>query len=178
MRARSLVIAATLIAAQSGAARADDVKAGDLVISQAWSRATPAGAKVASGYLTIVNKGAAPDRLIGGSSDAAVKVEVHEMASNGGVMTMHELAGGLAVTPGATVTLAPGGYHLMLSDIRKPLKQGESLPITLKFERAGDVTVTFNVMGIGAKGPDASAKPAIAPMDKGDMKMDHGKMKM
>jgi hypothetical protein len=73
-----------LIATQSGAARADDVKAGDLVISQAWSRATPAGAKVASGYLTIANKGAAPDRLLGGSSDAAAKVDVHEMASNGG----------------------------------------------------------------------------------------------
>lgn len=86
MQARPLVIAVMLIATQSGAARADDVKAGDLVISQAWSRATPAGAKVASGYLTIANKGAAPDRLLGGSSDAAAKVDVHEMASNGGVI--------------------------------------------------------------------------------------------
>ena len=69
-------------------ARAEEVKAGDLVITQAWSRATPGGAKVGGGYLTIENKGTAPDRLIGGASDAAGKVEVHEMTMNNGVMTM------------------------------------------------------------------------------------------
>ena len=179
MRTRLLIIASMLFAAlQPVTARADDVKAGELVISQPWSRATPAGAKVASGYLTIANKGTTPDRLLGGSSDAAAKVDVHEMASNGGVMTMRALDDGLALPPGATVTLAPGGYHLMLNDIKKPLKQGDSMPITLKFEKAGDVAVTFNVLGVGAKGPDSAAKPAMAPMDKGDMKMDHGKMKM
>jgi copper(I)-binding protein len=168
-----------LASLQSLNARAEDVKAGDLVLSQPWSRATPAGAQVASGYLTITNNGATPDRLLGGSSDAAAKVDVHEMASNGGVMTMRALDGGLALAPGATVTLAPGGYHLMLTDIRKPLKQGDSVPLTLKFERAGAVVVTFNVMGIGVKGPGASAKPAtMAPMGKGDTKMDHGNMKM
>ena len=180
MRTRFLIIASMLFAAlQPVTARAaDDTKAGDLVISQPWSRATPAGAKVASGYLTIANKGATPDRLLGGSSDAVAKVDVHEMASNGGVMTMRALDDGLALPPGATVTLAPGGYHLMLNDIKKPLKQGDSLPITLKFEKAGDVAVTFTVMGVGAKGPDQSAKPAMAPMDKGEMKMEHGKTKM
>ena len=179
MRTRSLIIASMLFAAlQPVIARADDVKAGDLVISQPWSRATPAGAKVASGYLTIANKGTTPDRLLGGSSDAAAKVDVHEMASNGGVMTMRALDDGLALPPGATMTLSPGGYHLMLNDIKKPLKQGDSLPVTLKFEKAGDVAVTFNVMGVGAKGFDGSAKPAMAPMDRGDMKMDHGKTKM
>jgi hypothetical protein len=179
MRRRFLIIASMLFAAlQPVTARADDVKAGDLVISQPWSRATPAGAKVASGYLTIANKGTAPDRLLGGSSEAATKVDVHEMASNGGVMTMRALDDGLALAPGATVTLAPGGFHLMLSDVKKPLKQGDSLPITLKFEKAGDVAVTFNVMSVGAKGPDTNAKPVMAPMDKGEIKMDHGKMKM
>jgi copper(I)-binding protein len=179
MQMRVLVVTSMLLVGlQILAARADDIKAGDLVILQPWSRATPAGAQVASGYLTIANKGTTPDRLLGGSSDAAAKVDVHEMASNGGVMTMRAVEGGLALAPGATVTLAPGGYHLMLTDIRKSLKQGDSVPITLKFEKAGEVTVTFNVMGIGAKGPDASAKPAMAPIGKGDMKMDHGKMKM
>ncbi len=179
MRARFIIIAAILfVALQTFNARADDVKAGDLVISQPWSRATPAGAKVASGYLTIANKGTTPDRLLGGSTDAAAKVDVHEMASNGGVMTMRALDDGLALAPGATVTLAPGGYHLMLTDIKKPLKQGDSLAVTLKFEKAGDVAVMFNVMGVGAKEPDRTAKPAMAPMDKGDMTMDHGKMKM
>jgi periplasmic copper chaperone A len=179
MRVRFLIIAAIfLIALQSFSARADDVKAGDLLISQPWSRATPAGAKVASGYLTIANRGTTPDRLLGASSNAAAKVDVHEMASNGGVMTMRALDDGLALAPGATVTLAPGGYHLMLTDIKNPLKQGGSVAVTLKFEKAGDVVVTFNVMSVGAKGPDSAAKPAMAPMDKGDTKMDHGKMKM
>ena len=64
--------------------RAQEVKAGDLVITQAWSRATPGGAKIAGGYLTIENKGTAADRLIGGSGDVSDKIEVHEMAVNNG----------------------------------------------------------------------------------------------
>ena len=76
-------------------ARAEEVKAGDLVITQAWSRATPNGAKIGGGYLTIENKGSAPDRLIGGSGDIAGKVEVHEMAMDNGVMTMRPLDKGL-----------------------------------------------------------------------------------
>src|SRR5579859_1365420 len=81
MKTRDLVlISTTLIALIGGPARADDVKAGDLVISQPWSRATPRGATVASGYLTIENKGSAADRLLGGSAEVAAKVDVHQMA--------------------------------------------------------------------------------------------------
>src|SRR5689334_17324861 len=105
----------------SGVARADDVKAGDLVISQAWSRATPGGAKIGAGYLTIENKGSAPDRLVGVSGEVAAKIEVHEMAMNNGVMTMRPLDKGLTIDPGKTVSLAPGGYHLMMMDIKAPL---------------------------------------------------------
>ena len=76
----------------AGLARADDVKAGDLVISKVWSRATPGGAKVAAGYLTIENKGTAADRLIGGSTSIAGKLEAHEMITKNGVMTMHPIA--------------------------------------------------------------------------------------
>jgi periplasmic copper chaperone A len=149
------MLAACLFAAPS--ARAEEVKAGDLVISQAWSRATPGGAKVGGGYLTIENKGTAPDRLIGVSSDAAGKVEVHEMAMSNGVMTMRPLEKGLAVEPGKTVKLAPGGYHLMLMDLKAPLKQGEKLPITLDFEKAGKVQVTLDVQAVGAQGPGAAS---------------------
>jgi hypothetical protein len=137
-------------------AQAAEVKAGDLVITQAWSRATPGGAKVGGGYLTIENKGSTPDRLIGGSADVAGKVEVHEMAVNNGVMTMRPLDKGLTIEPGQTVKLAPGGQHLMLLDLKNPLKAGEKLPITLDFEKAGKVKVTFDVEGVGAKGPAAS----------------------
>jgi periplasmic copper chaperone A len=159
----SAVLLSTLLIAP---ARAQEVKAGDLVITQAWSRATPGGAKVAGGYLTIENKGSSPDRLIGGAVDVAGKVEVHEMAVNNGVMTMRPLERGLAIEPGKTVKLAPGGYHLMMFDLKGPLKQGDKLPVTLEFERAGKVKTSFDVQGVGAQAPAAANSGAApAPMD-------------
>ena len=156
------VLLATLFAAP---VRAEEVKAGDLVITQAWSRATPGGAKIGGGYLTIENKGSVADRLIGGSGDVAGKVEVHEMAMNDGVMKMRPLDKGLAIEPGKTVKLAPGGYHLMMTDLKSPLKQGDKLPITLEFEKAGKVQVSFEVEGVGAQGP-ASAPSGSMQMKK------------
>src|SRR5204863_239312 len=87
-----LVLGASLIGAS---ARAEDVKAGDLVITQGWSRATLGGAKTGGGFLTIENKGSAPDKLIGANADIAGKVEVHEMAMHDGVMKMRPVEGGL-----------------------------------------------------------------------------------
>jgi periplasmic copper chaperone A len=150
----SAIIAACLLALPC--ARAEDVKAGDLVITQAWSRATPGGAKTGGGYLTIENKGAASDRLIGGSAAVAGKIEVHEMTMNNGVMTMRPLDKGLTIEPGKTVKLAPGGYHLMMSDLKSLLKRGDKLPVTLEFEKAGKVTVSLDVQGVGAQGPTTS----------------------
>ena len=144
---------AALFAVLSASAHAQEIKAGDLVITKPWSRATPGGAKIAGGFLTIENKGAAPDRLIGGSGDFAGKVEIHEMAMNNGVMTMRPLDKGLAIEPGKTVKLAPGGFHLMLMDLKNPLKQGEKVPLELQFEKAGKVTVSLDVQGVGAQGP-------------------------
>ena len=164
----SVLLASLLVAP----VRAEEVKAGDLVITQAWSRATPGGAKIGGGYLTIENKGSAPDRLIGGSADAADKVQVHEMAMNNGVMTMRPLEKGLAIDPGKTVKLAPGGYHLMLFDLKSPLKQGDKLPVTLEFEKAGKVKLTFDVQGVGAQSP---AGAGSGPME---MKKMPGGMKM
>jgi Uncharacterized protein conserved in bacteria len=157
-------------------ARAQEVKAGDLVITRAWTRATPGGAKIGGGYLTIENKGSTPDRLIGGSADVAGKVEVHEMTMDNGVMTMRPLEKGLSIEPGKTVKLAPGGYHLMMFDLKSPLKQGEKLPVTLEFEKAGKVQVSFDVAGVGAQAPENEASP------DGQMHMkktpDHSGMKM
>ena len=146
----SVILVTALFATPS---RAEDVRAGDLLITQAWSRATPGGAKIAGGYLTIENKGTAPDRLIKGTADISGKVEVHEMAMNNGVMTMRELDKGLAIEPGKTVKLAPGGYHLMLMDLKGALKQGDKVAVTLEFEKAGKVTVPFDVQGVGAQAP-------------------------
>ena len=134
-------------------ASAEDVKAGDLVISQTWTRATPNGAKIGGGYLTIENKGSTPDRLVGGSGDVAGKIEVHEMAMDNGVMKMRPLDKGLTIEPGKTVKLAPGGYHLMMFDLKAQLKQGDKVPVTLEFEKAGKVTVSLDVQGVGAQAP-------------------------
>jgi hypothetical protein len=164
----SVLFLAALIAAP---ARAEEVKAGDLVITQAWSRATPGGAKIGSGYLTIENKGSTPDRLIGGSADVAGKLEVHEMAMKNGVMTMRPLETGLVIDPGKTVKLAPGGSHLMLFDLKSPFKQGEKVPVTLEFEKAGKVNLSLDVQGVGAQAPGGAA-PGDMDMKKHDgMKM-------
>lgn len=146
------------------AARSEEVKAGELVISNGWSRATPGGAKIGSGYLTIVNKGTTGDKLLSGVSAVSGKVELHEMTMNKGVMTMRPLGEGLPVGPGQTVQLTPGGLHLMLTDLKAPLKQGDKVPLTLQFEKAGSVNVMLDVQGVGAKGPGMNQK---APM------MDH-----
>jgi hypothetical protein len=168
--ARSLVSAALFAVLLGAAARADDVKAGDLVITQAWARATPGGAKVGGGYLTIENKGSAPDKLVGATADAAGKIEVHEMAMNNGTMTMRPLEGGLTIEPGKTVKLAPGGLHLMMMDLKGPLKKGDKLPVTLQFEKAGKVAVTLDVQAVGAPGPSGNMGGEMKKMDKG-MKM-------
>jgi len=151
--------------------RADDIKAGDLVISQAWSRATPSGAKVAGGFLTIENKGAAPDKLVGVSAEIAGKADVHEMTTENGVMKMRPLDKGLVVEPGKTVKLAPGGYHLMLQDLKGPLKQGEKVPVTLEFEKAGKVVVSLDVQGVGAQAPGGGGTMMKKMPDHSGMKM-------
>ncbi|MDA9409425.1 copper chaperone PCu(A)C [Bradyrhizobium sp. CCBAU 45384] len=148
----SIAGAVLLTLALRAPASADDVKAGDLVISQAWSRATPGGAKVAGGFLTIENKGTAPDKLIAVSAEIAGKAEVHEMAMDNGVMKMRPLDNGLVIEPGKTVKLAPGGSHLMLQDLKGPFKEGQKVPVTLEFEKAGKVSVSLDVQGVGAPG--------------------------
>jgi copper(I)-binding protein len=154
------LLAAALLAVLSAApAPAQEVKAGDLVITQAWSRATPGGAKIGGGYLTIENRGSTPDRLIGGSGDVAAKIEVHEMSMANGVMTMRPLDKGLTIEPGKTVKLSPGGFHLMLFDLKAPLKQGDKVPVTLEFEKAGKVTLSLDVGSIGAQGPAGANHP-------------------
>lgn len=174
---RTYCCAAIVLALIAAPARAEEVRAGDLVITQAWSRATPGGAKVGGGYLTIENKGATPDRLIGGAADISDKVQLHEMAMNDGVMTMRPVDKGLVIEPGKTVKLAPGGYHLMLLGLKSPLKQGDKVPVTLEFEKAGKVSLSLDVQGVGAQGP---ANPDGGSGGQMEMKKmpDHPGMKM
>jgi uncharacterized protein YcnI/copper(I)-binding protein len=145
------------LAAATGAMAQMDgmVHAGDLMISTAWTRATPPGAKVAGGYLTVTNNGKAADRLTGGSFEGGGRIEVHEMSMNDGVMKMRALDGGLDIKPGATVKLEPGGYHLMMLDLTKPLARGDKVKAHLDFEKAGRVDVELDVNAVGATAPAA-----------------------
>jgi periplasmic copper chaperone A len=124
-----------------------------LSVKQAWSRATPKGAQVAGGYLTIENHGATADTLISAATPAAAKIEIHEMTTLDGIMMMRAIEGGLTIPPGESVTLAPGGSHLMFIGLAAPFSEGQHIDAALMFEKAGKIDVSFDIGGVGAKGP-------------------------
>src|SRR5471032_2383487 len=125
---------------------------GGLEIENPWARATPPGAAVGGGYLVIRNKGAAADRLVGVSSSASARVEIHEMAMEKDVMRMREVKS-VDVPAKKSVELKPGGYHLMLIELKAPLKPGDKVPLTLRFEKAGEVRAELAVGAMAASGP-------------------------
>lgn len=119
--------------------------AATLEVRDAWASPTPGGVDVSAGYLTIVNGAAAEDRLISAASARAERVEIHEMSMDGAVMRMRAVEGGLAVPAGATVTLGPGGQHLMFYGVTQAFAEGETVPVTLTFANAGEVAVELAV---------------------------------
>jgi copper(I)-binding protein len=144
-----IVLVAAVLAIAVNAALAHDYKAGLVEIKHPWARATPKGAAVASGYMTIINTGAVPDRLIGGSTEAAGKFEIHEMKMEQGVMKMRPLPRGLEIRPGVAVEFKPGSYHLMFMELKAPFEAGKNVKGTLLFEKAGSVEVEYVVEPIG-----------------------------
>jgi len=146
-RAILLAIAFALFAAP---AAAENYTAGQIQIGNPWTRATPKGATVAGGYLSIENKGAASDRLIGGASPVAGRFEVHRMAMEDGIMKMRPVEGGLEIKPGETVEFKPESFHIMLMDLKQPLEKGQRIKGTLEFEKAGKVAIEYVVEAIGA----------------------------
>jgi copper(I)-binding protein len=155
---------AAALAISTATAMAQQVKLGEIVIERPWARATPKGAAVGGGYLVIHNNGKAADTLLDGTADFAGAVEVHQMTMAGNVMHMRLLPNGLDIPAGGTVTLAPNGYHLMFTGLKKRLMPGETVKATLVFAHAGSVTVPFAVAGIGAMGPVGTKKPAASSM--------------
>lgn len=123
-------------------------------VEKAWARATAPGAPVAGGYMTIRNKGAAPDRLVGASSSAAARVELHVHIKEGEVVKMRQVPA-YDVPANGSFELKPGGAHLMFVEIARPFKEGEKIPVRLKFEKAGELTVEFAVGRLGDIAPPA-----------------------
>jgi len=127
--------------------------------------ATPSGAKTGAVYMTIDNKLSIADRLTGLSSEVAKKLQIHETKMENGIMKMREISGGLPVPAGGSVVLKPGGYHVMLIDLNKPLKAGETFPLTLVFEKAGNISITVPVQSMGAAGATHEGMPGMGHMD-------------
>jgi periplasmic copper chaperone A len=152
IRRAAFVLIAALCTGLPGPACAHDFTLGPLKIGHPWARATPAGAKVAGGYLTVHNTGSEPDRLLGGTVEIASRVEVHEMSVTDGIMRMRELPRGLVIAPGQKLELKPGSYHLMWLELLRPPKQGDRVKGVLRFERAGEIAVEFQIDAVGASG--------------------------
>ncbi len=160
-------IAAIFLFAILGASLAWAQSSG-ISVQQPWARATPGGAKTGAAYMTIVNNGAADDRLVAASTPVAGEAQIHEMTMDNGVMKMRPIPG-LDLKPGAAVSLAPGGYHVMLIGLKQPLKDGDSFPLTLVFAKSGKQVVQVTVAKIGAMQagatddtPDMNAMPGMA----------------
>jgi copper(I)-binding protein len=146
----SLVAGVVFAALLALPAYAGDVTVGALKISAPWARATPKGAAVGGGYLTITNTGVSPDRLVSGATDISSRFELHEMSMDNGVMKMREVGQGVEIKPGEKVEFKPGGYHVMFMGLKQQLVQGQHFKATLQFEKAGKVDVEFAIEGIGA----------------------------
>jgi periplasmic copper chaperone A len=173
LTAPSIAILAAFVFAPlpwSGSAAAADYHLGSLQITQPWARATPQGASSGAAYMTVTNTGTKAERVSCVSSDAAAKCEIHEMTMDGGVMRMRPVEGGLEIKPGETVTLKPGGFHMMLTGLKAPLQQGKTLEATLQGDGGQTVHVEFPISPVGAPGPDAGSGhmmmqgPGMAPM--------------
>ena len=144
---RRILIATTLFATLALGAHAQT--ASSLTVDNAWARTTTPAAQSGAIYVTVNDHGA-PDRLVGVSTPVAGSAEVHETIHDGDVMKMRPVTG-LAISAGTPISMAPGGYHIMLTDLKRPLTSGQTFPLSLRFEKAGTVEATVTVKALGAK---------------------------
>jgi periplasmic copper chaperone A len=131
-------------------ALAHDITHGPLELNAPFARATLPNAPVAGGFMTIVNTGSEDDRLVAAHSEVARETQIHEMAMEGDVMKMRQLADGLQIPAGETVVLEPGGAHIMFMGLEAAFVEGETVPVTLQFEKAGEVVVDLHVRAAAA----------------------------
>jgi copper(I)-binding protein len=143
-----LVIAAALLLASCGQGRPPS----DLKLSDGWARETVPGQTTGAAYLVISNNGTGEDRLVGASSAAADHAMVHESSAVNGVARMRHLDDGLGIPSKAALQLAPGGAHVMLIGLKKPLEAGETIPVELQFERSRPISIDVKVLDAATAG--------------------------
>jgi periplasmic copper chaperone A len=177
MRTLSKLALATLLIGFVAPAFAQGTSDTSITVEQPWSRATPKGAKTGAVYMTLDNKSGTPDRLTGASSDVADKLQIHEMKVENGVMKMREVPDGLSIPAGGSVVLKPGSYHVMMIGLKKPLTAGEDFPLTLTFEKAGNISVTVPVQAMGAS-QDKGGMGTMGGMQNGKSGGGMGNMEM
>jgi copper(I)-binding protein len=151
-RVACLALGAIALLGAIGPAASETRRPEPITVREAWAR--PAAAGASAGYLTLRNAGPRPDRLIGAASPWVDRVELQSITTTGAVMRMRPVGGGLEIGPARTLTLAPGGYHLMLLGLKRPLAPGDHLPMTLRFETAGSVSIQLLVRAPPAAGTD------------------------
>lgn len=138
-----------LILLLGGQAYAQSSGQNPIVLERPWARATPAGAKNGAAYVTLINNGKARDSLLSATTPVAEKVQFHSTSEEHGVSHMREMHA-VEVAPGARVTFSPGGMHIMVVGLKQPLKEGQTFPLSLTFEKAGKVDVTVSIAKVGA----------------------------
>ena len=152
---KHFLLAAALILSAPAAMACETVTIGDLSVEHAWSKATIGAGRPGVFYVEITNTGTSDDALVGLATPASGKPMLHETVVKDGIASMpHAMS--IPVPAGQSVQLAPGGYHGMLMGLTTALKEGDSFPVTLSFEKAGQVTVNVDVLSLRAEGPDCS----------------------
>ncbi|EWY42475.1 copper(I)-binding protein [Skermanella stibiiresistens SB22] len=145
--------AAALVLAFVASAHAEMAKVGDLVIEQAWARATTPSAKTGATYLSVRNTGPESDSILSMETPVASHAMAHQTRQENDVSRMSE-AGPLSVPPGGALEMKPGGTHIMLMDLGGGLRLGQQFPLTITFEKAGKVEIPVKVGKPGAMGPE------------------------
>ena len=162
------VVALSLMVVETSA---HEFKAGEITIDHPWARPTLGNVKNAAAYFVLDNKGKTADRLTGVKTDIAARVEIHETVMKDGYAKMAPLADGIAVAAESAVNLEPRGKHIMLFGVKQKLEEGQSFPLTLVFEKHGEVAVVVKI----ENPKDAGAEVDHSKHGAGDKKMDHSK---
>lgn len=153
-KALAVVLAVTFISFLPQKSFAQDYTVGSITVMHPWARATPGPAKAGAGYLDLKNSGTTADRLVKVESNLSNRTEIHTNIMEGGVMKMMHVEEGIELPLNGEVAFEPGGLHIMFMGLKAPFKEGEMLPVTLYFEKAGKLDIEFVVRGVGAKSYD------------------------